>query len=407
MFISEFRITNYLSHQNCEADLKPLTVFVGPCNSGKSAFFDALTNFSLLARGKLSTPFSPGPFSFASTRTRQSGQNGQIGFSCKAAPRPASPDFVEYSISYRQIYGNDEDPRYEILSERLNSRHGDRVKELYDRAVNRLDQSIRQIRSYIGSETGVLAALRQATSNGVDLTNVDDLVVFVAKNVSRIVKYRMQSYYLRQPTFVSEDETDEVRIRPNGEGLAGALFRLSQAGGIEYDEIRQSMRRTIVGFDDFVFNQTRSQEIGFSIRFNDGRGIVSAARLSDGTLHFLGLVTLLLNPSKPSVICLEEPEVGLNSAAITELVRLLKAATTLEHAPLQILVSTHSPYLLRTLWNHGLEAPLDSVLYTRIENGVSRLDSCRALQGINHFDVNNMSISFAANLLDGMVNPPE
>jgi hypothetical protein len=54
----------YGIHQDTTVGLLPLTVFVGPNGGGKSAFFDALLNFSMLARGNLRQAFGPYPFSF-------------------------------------------------------------------------------------------------------------------------------------------------------------------------------------------------------------------------------------------------------------------------------------------------------------------------------------------------------
>ena len=52
MFIRKFRVRNYMVHQDTSIELQPLTVLVGPNGGGKSALFDAMLNFSMLARGK-------------------------------------------------------------------------------------------------------------------------------------------------------------------------------------------------------------------------------------------------------------------------------------------------------------------------------------------------------------------
>ena len=57
MYLHEFAISNYLCHRTTSVVLKPLTVLVGPCGGGKSAVFDALINFSMLARGKIREAF--------------------------------------------------------------------------------------------------------------------------------------------------------------------------------------------------------------------------------------------------------------------------------------------------------------------------------------------------------------
>ncbi len=67
-----------------------------------------------------------------------------------------------------------------------------------------------------------------------------------------------------------------------------------------------------------------------------------ATRLSDGTLRWLALLTVLLNPAPPQVVCLEEPELGLHPDAIHTLADLLVDASKRT----QLIVTTHSDALL-------------------------------------------------------------
>ncbi len=73
-----------------------------------------------------------------------------------------------------------------------------------------------------------------------------------------------------------------------------------------------------------------------------GSRSVPATRLSDGTLRWLWLLTMLLNRQLPPVICLEEPELGLHPDMIPVLARLLREAATRT----QLIVTTHSDDLI-------------------------------------------------------------
>jgi predicted ATPase len=75
-------------------------------------------------------------------------------------------------------------------------------------------------------------------------------------------------------------------------------------------------------------------------RFN-----VSAARLSDGTLRWVALLTILLHPSPPPLVCLEEPELGLHPDVIRPLAKLLVEASE----RMQLVVTTHSDTLVDEL----------------------------------------------------------
>ncbi len=46
--------------------------------------------------------------------------------------------------------------------------------------------------------------------------------------------------------------------------------------------------------------------------FQEGRNTIPATRLSDGALRYLSLLTILLHPTPPPLVCIEEPELGLH-----------------------------------------------------------------------------------------------
>lgn len=68
------------------------------------------------------------------------------------------------------------------------------------------------------------------------------------------------------------------------------------------------------------------------------RTSIPATRLSDGTLGYLCLLSILCHPSPPPLICIEEPELGLHPDVLPNLGRLLREASEFS----QIVVTTHS-----------------------------------------------------------------
>jgi len=90
---------------------------------------------------------------------------------------------------------------------------------------------------------------------------------------------------------------------------------------------------------------------------------VPASRLSDGTLMYLCLLTILLHPSPPPLVCLEEPEIGLHPDALHEVAELLLDAATRT----QLVVTTHSDILVSSL----SEVPEAVVVCERGEGGTS------------------------------------
>ena len=95
---------------------------------------------------------------------------------------------------------------------------------------------------------------------------------------------------------------------------------------------------------------------------------ISATRLSDGTIRFMAILALLLSPTPPPLICIEEPELGLHPDAVSLLAELLAEASTRT----QLIVTTHSDTLVSGLTDHA-----DSVLVCEHQGGteLKRLDS--------------------------------
>ena len=154
---------------------------------------------------------------------------------------------------------------------------------------------------------------------------------------------------------------DNRFLRHDGSNLAAFLFYLREVHGRSYDMIRRTVQLVAPFFDDFFLEPLALNEdtIRLEWRHRGSDGYFDAASLSDGTLRFIALATLLLQPIelRPSVILLDEPELGLHPAAITILASLIKQVST----ETQIVVATQSPLIL----DHF--EPEDVVVTERVE----------------------------------------
>ncbi len=72
---------------------------------------------------------------------------------------------------------------------------------------------------------------------------------------------------------------------------------------------------------------------------------IPATRLSDGTLHYLFLMALLLDPTPPPLLCIEEPEIGFHPDIMPTIAEMLIEASQRT----QLIVTTHSDALVSAL----------------------------------------------------------
>jgi predicted ATPase len=136
------------------------------------------------------------------------------------------------------------------------------------------------------------------------------------------------------------DLNDNERLRPDASNLAAFLYLLRETENNHYQKIVSTIRLVAPFFDDFSLrpNPLNPEKIQLEWKEQDSDSYFNAQSLSDGTLRFICLATLLLQPELPSTIIIDEPELGLHPYAITILASLLKSASQ----ETQVVVSTQS-----------------------------------------------------------------
>ena len=139
------------------------------------------------------------------------------------------------------------------------------------------------------------------------------------------------------------DMEDNASLRSDGGNLAAVLLRLEREDLRRFEMICRHIGRVLPVFDRFQIEESYRKVL---LRWK-AKGIdktFGAHLTSDGSLRFFALVTLLNLPTEmlPSVILLDEPELGLHPAAVTLLGGMIRALSTER----QIIVATQSPLLV-------------------------------------------------------------
>jgi predicted ATPase len=173
---------------------------------------------------------------------------------------------------------------------------------------------------------------------------------------------------------------DTLRLKPDASNLAPFLRLLRQKHRESYSAIVETVRMVAPFFGDFVHREDPDERIELEWREVDDPDTPRGPRqLSDGTLRFICLATLLLQPSgfQPDTILIDEPELGLHPYALVVLGSLLQQASDKK----QIIVSTQSVELVNQM------APGD-VIVTERHDGASvfhRLDAEHLKDWLNDY----------------------
>jgi len=354
MFIRKFRVRNYMVHQDTTIEPSPLTVLVGPNGSGKSALFDAMLNFSMLARGNLRQAFGPYPYSFHAKLYRgASAKVARLGFEVTMSKSAQDNDTLVYTINYAQMAVSENQPSFTIFSETLTRMPGNTV--LFDRSVPDEYPLSKDLR--LENDRSLFSAVRLHASTG-DGGSVDPLLEYLTQQISRFNKFRIDPGVLaapsRLPDLRSEVEpAPPPRLGHHGEGLASVLYYLAETESPALEPIRAKVRQIEPAFQDFEFSSVGTDSIAFALRYSDPRQLVPSVNLSSGTLIYIGLIVLVATPNRPPVLMIEEPENGLTPQAIKAFYQALRALAFSERPDQrsQILISSHSPFVICEAWN--------------------------------------------------------
>lgn len=139
---------------------------------------------------------------------------------------------------------------------------------------------------------------------------------------------------------------DNRRLRPDASNLAAFLYLLRQRYADSYRQLEATIRSVAPFFDGFLLEPLKlnPEDLKLEWRHRGSDRYFDASSFSDGTLRFAALATLFLQPLefRPSLILVDEPELGLHPAALELLSALIQQAS-LES---QVIVSTQSSRLL-------------------------------------------------------------
>jgi predicted ATPase len=137
--------------------------------------------------------------------------------------------------------------------------------------------------------------------------------------------------------------SDNLSLHPDARNLAAVLLRLRDGEPGHYRRIVRTVRQVAPFFRDFVLEpELAPDRVLLRWRQEGSDTVFPADALSDGTLRFICLATLLGQPELPGLIVLDEPELGLHPFAIVQLAGMLRAASQES----QVLLATQSVTLM-------------------------------------------------------------
>jgi predicted ATPase len=180
--------------------------------------------------------------------------------------------------------------------------------------------------------------------------NKESQLTGIKTAISKYVREYFQSFRVyhfhdtseNAPLRTDADINDNLSLKENGSNLSAFLYYLQQKHPQNFRRIERSIQSIAPFFERFRLQPFRLNEQRIQLEWverNHPDRYFNASHLSDGTIRFIALATLLLQPEPPEVIIIDEPELGLHPVAINKLAGMLRSASEKQ---CQIIISTQS-----------------------------------------------------------------
>lgn len=167
---------------------------------------------------------------------------------------------------------------------------------------------------------------------------------YIKKHIIGHKKYHFHDTGQNSPFNSSQHyENDSIVLYSQGENLAPILLRIKKENPKIYLRIIKNIQSIAPYFSDFILEPNESGYLKLFWQDKYSQYIYGVNDLSDGTLRFIALATLFMQPKLPKTIVIDEPELGLHPLAIAKLSSMIQSAAGKES---QIIMATQSADLI-------------------------------------------------------------
>lgn len=332
----EITIRGFRRLKDVSLELRPLSVLIGANGTGKTSLLDVLSLLAKSAQGKLSESISE-LSGLSNVLTYDKADELLLGISM-TVPGPGhkpleyllrlTPQGVAYFINEERL----SQPRPGHLRPFLHiDSYGQDIK--YFEVVDQ-KKLVRPNWEHKPLETS-LAQVPKMFREPEEFRN----------RLSSSTFYHVLNVDPRSPVRLPQPMQPAALPGRNGEELVSCLFYLRETERSRFEAIEDTLHVAFPRFDRLEFPPVAAGTLALTWRETGFTKPFYMHQLSEGTLRFLWLVTLLNSPGLTALTLLDEPEVSLHPELLSVLADTMREASSRT----QIVVATHSDRLIRFL----------------------------------------------------------
>ncbi|MBM4034704.1 MAG: hypothetical protein FJ291_23415 [Planctomycetes bacterium] len=344
--IEKLRVRNFRCLRDVEVPLGPLNFLVGPNNTGKSSFLDAIELLSRCMRvNSVGEAFQQLGLRL-DRALAQPGESRSLEYSADVnwPATPESGERAHYDLAMRPNPAVPAGSNEAVLIER----------EVVDLGWDRL-AAIASFRRTGASQPQSTVSYPDGKTENLPLYSYlstiphsmqrrgDGRLAPLAAALRSTPKYSLVPQRVAQPCQLQEG----MELAADGYGLASCLYELSQRCPARFRMVEDALRLFVPSVEIVRFPPGGPGQTTIVFHEKGGAGVY-ASQASDGLLLFLAHLTIAYAHGDVGVVLVEEPETGVNPHRLRAIVELLRAISrgALGSPPVQVIATSHSPYLL-------------------------------------------------------------
>lgn len=367
--IHTIKLQNLLSYgsKSQEIELHALNVIIGANTSGKSNLIEAF-NILKATPADLMTPIRKGG---GISDFLWKGVNIPIALIEVVVPHQIFPIFnLKYRLCFTEI-----GQRTEVVEEIISKEHPgmSNEKDYYSYQNGQVAFNGETLsKSEISSNQSILSQRKDP--------NLYPQLTYLGNKFSQISLYR--DWNFGQGCELRRSQKTDAIEHPLLEDCSNfGIFLNNLIAKIGSREIVEKLQKFYDEAEEII-TKVYGGTVQVFIREKGFSQPIPANRLSDGTLRYLFLLAILLDPAPPPLICIEEPEIGLHPDMIATIAELLIEASQRT----QLIITTHSEALISSL------SPEMILVCDRDQQGthLQRLDSERLKKWLENYSLGDL-----------------
>jgi len=345
--LESIHIEGYRRLASLKLDMRDLTVMIGANGVGKTSFLEVFSLLAASAKGQLLERIGGG---LESMLTRNKAEymaislemnnpgHAPLNYNLTLAPVRGSSYEISQEILTQQNYPNVEIPQKYIDSHSLNVKY-------FNVQTNKLEAPNWEHNPFETSLSQVPKMYEQSET--------------LRKQLASCTFYGALDVSSRSPVRLPQEMRPAKLPGANGEDLISALYDLRETYPDRFEMVEDTLAAAFPDFEKLSFPPVAAGRLSMTWKDKNFSKPIYVHELSEGTLRFLWLVTLLQSQHLTTMTLIDEPEVSLHPELLQLLADLMREAAKRT----QLIVATHSDRLIRFL------EPKE-VLICDIEDGV-------------------------------------